>query len=54
MEAAHVKVVDDTAADRSPDRDGAGTTDRGSGSGTKSTSDPTSRRPDRTVRRDDR
>ena len=52
LEAAHVRVLDDTAADRSPDSDGAGTTDRGSG--TKSTSDPTSRRPDRTVRRDDR
>jgi 2-keto-3-deoxygluconate permease len=54
LEAAHVRVVDDTAADRSPDSDGAGSTDRGngSGSGTEPTSDPTSRRPDRTVRRD--
>jgi hypothetical protein len=52
LEAAHIRVLDDTAADRSPDSDGAGTTGRGSGR--ESTSDPTSRRPDRTVRRDDR
>jgi 2-keto-3-deoxygluconate permease len=52
LEAAHVRVLDDTAADRPLDSDGAGTTDRGSG--TDRTSDPTSRRPDRTVRRDDR
>ena len=57
-QAAHVRVVDDTDADRSPGSDGAGSTDRGngsgsgSGSGTESTSDPTSRQPDRTVRRD--
>ncbi|HET6484582.1 MAG TPA: 2-keto-3-deoxygluconate permease, partial [Actinoplanes sp.] len=39
LEAAHIRVVDDTAPDRSQDDDRTRTTDRGSG--TESTSDPT-------------
>ena len=55
-QAAHVKVVDDTSdttsdaiADR-PQDERTTTTDRGDG--TASTSDPTGRQPDLTVRRD--
>jgi len=49
LEAAHITVVDDTAPDPSQDND---RTRIDGGSGTESTSDPTSRRPDRTVRGD--
>jgi len=49
LEAAHITVIDDTAADRSKDDDRTTTTTSRS---TMSTSDPTSRRPRRTVRRD--
>ncbi len=56
LEAAHITVIDDTAADKSKDDDRTSTTSsRGSsssGSSRKSTSDPTSRRPRRTLRRD--
>jgi 2-keto-3-deoxygluconate permease len=54
LEAAHITVLDDTGPNRPQDNDGTRTTDRGSGSGTEWTNDPTSRRPDRTVRRDRR
>jgi 2-keto-3-deoxygluconate permease len=58
LEAAHVTVLD-PAADRSQDSDRSTTADRGSGerigsgsSGSESTSDPTSRRPEPNGRRD--
>jgi 2-keto-3-deoxygluconate permease len=51
LEAAHIRVVDDTAPDRSQGNDRTTTTDGGNGSGTGSTSAPTSRRPDRSLRR---
>src|SRR4029453_16484023 len=37
LEAAHIRVVDDTAPDRSQGNDRTKTTERGSGSGTEST-----------------
>jgi 2-keto-3-deoxygluconate permease len=49
LEAAHITVRDDTGPDRPQENVPTGITDRG---GTQSTSDPTSRRPARTVRRD--
>ena len=50
LEAAHLTVHDDTAADRLKDDDRTTTTS--SRSSTMSTSDPTNRRPKRSVRRD--
>ena len=50
LEAAHISVNDDTASDRSTDDDRTTTTS--SRSSTMSTSDPTSRRPKRSVRHD--